>query len=252
MLPLFPGTRSPPPAVSFLPLPGNCIVNPIRLHRQGQIIPRPKRPRTTDTRKRCHEAIRADLGPVHRDHSVSGGLFSRIMDLEDALDNAVDAEEYANAADIRDQLTLAKNEDCVLILSAHLSYYDAFNEHSLQRLSSLWHNKPSVICQHPLSSCHVGYDAVMTSFATLFSTLPADLVIEVSDVRIASFGPAAYVTCIETPKSSMLPVGKDGRERQHGLQATSVFEKHLREDGTCEYLMVHHVSAPIFGALSVL
>lgn len=186
------------------------------------------------------------------DRSVHEDMLFRIMDLQEALDDAVDAEEYKSAAYIRDQLSSAKGEDCVSILTAHLRYYDAFNNQSLEGLSKLWDKSPTVICQHPLSSCHIGYDSVLTSFAILFSTLPRDLVIDVSDVRISVFGAAAYVTCVEKPRRSKIPARADEKERQHGLQCTSVFEKKVDEEGNQQFVMVHHVSSPIFAALSVL
>lgn len=234
------------------PLSTRHGLNSTRLHARKRSISPPKRRRANSAPPSRRDTVRADLGHERLDRGVHEDMLFRIMDLQEALDDAIDAEEYTSAADIRDQLSSAKDEDCVLILTAHLRYYDAFNKHSLERLSNLWDKSPSVICQHPLSSCHIGYDSVLSSFAVLFATLPADLVIDVSDVRIASFGAAAYVTCVEIPRSSMLPVGKDGKERQHGLQSTSVFEKRIDKNGKHEYFMVHHVSTPIFAALSML
>lgn len=200
-------------------------------------------------------AVLADLGDEHslaRESRPDDKLF-RITELEDALDTAVAAEQYTSAAGIRDELELAKSKDCVQILAAVLNYYDAFNCHSMDRIEKVWRAHDSVVCQHPLSPFHAGYDDVMDSFQTLFTTLPSDLRLEVSDVRIAAFGPAAFVTCLETPDSSMLSTGDRRRARRHGLLATSIFEKiRVGDDDRFQYLMVHHVSTPVVKGLTFL
>lgn len=188
---------------------------------------------------------------------------TRVIRLQRELDEAVAAEEYGNAAEIRDALREATSEDSVLILSALVGYYDAFSSQNVDRLRRQWHDRDGVICQHPLTSAQVGYQNIINGYRTLFSTLPADFSVSMSDVRIAAHGDVAYATCVELPYSESLQVDmrEDGVTRNgigggkhaetktkwHGLLATHIFEKvwdYRRQQ--FQYLLVHHSSSPIF------
>lgn len=175
---------------------------------------------------------------------------TRIPHLQDALDDAIAEEQYTTAAAIRDRLHTAVNEDSVQLLAALLKYYDAFNEQSVDRIRKLWRDDIPVICQHPLTACHVGYHPVISSYTSLFQTLPSDLRLEASDVRIATFGCAAIVTCLETPQCES--VSTTGRA-WNGLLATSIYDKvwHSRRQ-RFEYLLSHHVSTPMLSTTSML
>lgn len=203
---------------------------------------------------------------------------TRVIRLQRELDDAVAAEEFANAAEIRDALREATNEDSVQVLSALVGYYDAFSSQNVDRLRRQWHDREGVVCQHPLTSAHVGYPSIINGYRTLFSTLPGDFSVSMSDVRISAYGDIAYATCIELPHSASLQVdmredgitgegiggegagdsaggggsgggGRQGQSRTkwHGLLATHIFEKvwdYRRQK--FQYLLVHHSSSPIF------
>lgn len=174
---------------------------------------------------------------------------SRITKLQEALDDAVAAEQFSSAAAIRDKLHEATNEDSVQILEAVLNYYEAFSEQDVNRIRHLWLDRHDVICQHPLIAPYVGYHNVVSGYNTLFKTLPTDFTVTVSDVRISSHGASAYVTCTELPRSKHLAAeeqANQGRAKWHGLLSTKIFEKvwnYRRQN--FQYLLVHHVSTPI-------
>lgn len=176
---------------------------------------------------------------------------ARISNLQNALDEAVADEQYASAARIRDELRSAATEDYVLILNALLNYYDAFSLQNVDRVRRQWHDGASVVCQHPMSTCHVGYSNVVSSYTALFKTLPNDLTVSLSDVRIAVHGLAAYVTCVELPHSASLSEqlnrGRgDDKVKWHGLMSTNIFEKVWDyRSSKFQYLLVHHASGPI-------
>lgn len=234
---------------AFLPAPGSSF-------RQHTVRAPRKRLRSATTSTHLvatrRRSIRADFGHDHPHKHLPEEL-SLITDLQEALDNALAAEQYMSAADIRDQLRTAKNEDSVALMSSLLSYYEAFSSHSLERLKRLWLRSPKVVCQHPLSMYHHGFDDVIKSFATLFDTLPADLRIDITDVRMSCFGTVGYVTCLELPASSFITSKTESSKgTRHGLLATGIFEKVRCEDSDkFEYLMVHHVSSPIVKGLTV-
>ena len=197
-------------------------------------------------RNKSHSPVRADFGHEHIRKQFPEEL-SRIPDLQEALDNALDAEQYMSAAGIRDELTHAKNQDSMALMSSLLSYYDAFSSKSIERLKKLWLRSPTVVCQHPLTELHFGYDAVIRSFDTLFKTLPSDLRIDISEVRMSCHGVLGYVTCLELPDSNAISRSSNSANpARHGLLATGIFEKVKCENSdNFEYLMVHHVSSPI-------
>lgn len=203
----------------------------------------PKRRR----RRRHLSYISADLV----DRGAHDTSLSRIPSLQNALDLAVQAERYHDAAGLRDELESAKNSDSLLLLSANIRYYQAFNTHNTTQIAALWENSPYVSCQHPFSPCCVGYTDVVASFDVLFATLPDDLQLMISDVRIAPYGALAYVTCIETPQTRSYRAGQGRGVRQHGLRATTIFTRRPPEEGD-GFLMVHHCSTPIVKELAAL
>ncbi|CAN8069090.1 unnamed protein product [Agarophyton chilense] len=206
-----------------------------------------RRPSSSASRQRAN--FRSDLSQEIPPESKSNPF--RITELQDKLDDALAAEKYICAASLRDQLRSAKNEDYIQVLQTLLQYYDAFNSHSLKRLGRMWQPRDDVTCQHPLTKLHRGYEAVLQSFESLFNTLPADLSIQVSDVRMQVFGHVAMVTCLEIPRSSVLNEMNKGIVQQHGLLSTSIFEKQrIGETDEFEYFMVHHTSAPVIPGVS--
>ncbi|PXF49930.1 hypothetical protein BWQ96_00090 [Gracilariopsis chorda] len=199
---------------------------------------------------RRRAVIRCDLGQEPLPDATTNPF--RITELQDKLDDALATEQYINAANLRDELQSAKNEDHIHVLQALLQYYDAFNRHSLELLARIWLQDDGVTCQHPLTQVHQGYEDVMRSFESLFDTLPPDLNIQASDVRMQAFGQIALVTCVEVPHSSVLAEKNKG-VRQHGLLSTSIFEKRrISNSDRVEYRMVHHISMPIIQGVSTL
>uniref|UniRef100_A0A6V2QU24 UVR domain-containing protein n=1 Tax=Emiliania huxleyi TaxID=2903 RepID=A0A6V2QU24_EMIHU len=154
--------------------------------------------------------------------------------LEQELSAAVAAEDYSQAAALRDRLAALQMDSEYGALSANSEFYRAFSERDVEAMRRLWLPSESIVCAHPGHEPIVGFDAVISSWRDIFRSAPAGgLEVAASSVRCST--PAANVarvTCIEEVKPG-----------ESKLVATNIYERH--EDGSWR-MSLHH-AGPMVG-----
>ncbi|PIA51795.1 hypothetical protein AQUCO_01100576v1 [Aquilegia coerulea] len=162
------------------------------------------------------------------------GKPSTILDeqtLERELQVAVEEENYAQAAKIRDSLRFLQEDSKAAVLAANARFYNCFREGDLAAMRALWAKRDNICCVHPGVSGISGYDYVMGSWDYVCAEYDFPLEIEVKDVEIFVKGDVGYVTCTETVKTK----GTSNWGKQF---ATNVFE---RINGQW-FICIHHAS----------
>lgn len=150
--------------------------------------------------------------------------------LERELEIAIEQENYAEAARIRDRIQVLHNDSEASVLAANARFYNAFRDGDLASMQALWAKGDNVCCVHPGASGISGYDLVMRSWEYVWVDYEFPLEIELRDVQVHVRGDIGYVTCVELVKTKGSNWGRQF--------ATNVFE---RVDG--EWLIsVHHAS----------
>ncbi|KAL3536462.1 hypothetical protein ACH5RR_004923 [Cinchona calisaya] len=150
--------------------------------------------------------------------------------LERELQMAIEEENYARAAEIRDSLRSLQNDSKTSVLAANARFYNAFRNGNLASMQALWSKGDNVCVVHPGVSGISGYDLVMGSWEFVWADYEFPLEIEVKDVQVHIRGDSGYVTCIEMVKTKGSSWGKQF--------ATNVFEK---IDGQW-HICIHHAS----------
>ncbi|PIA51796.1 hypothetical protein AQUCO_01100576v1 [Aquilegia coerulea] len=151
--------------------------------------------------------------------------------LERELQVAVEEENYAQAAKIRDSLRFLQEDSKAAVLAANARFYNCFREGDLAAMRALWAKRDNICCVHPGVSGISGYDYVMGSWDYVCAEYDFPLEIEVKDVEIFVKGDVGYVTCTETVKTK----GTSNWGKQF---ATNVFE---RINGQW-FICIHHAS----------
>jgi ketosteroid isomerase-like protein len=117
---------------------------------------------------------------------------------------------------------------------ANARFYQAFETLDLARMERVWSHAEHVKCVHPGWPILVGWDAVRSSWATIFENT-AEMRFTLSDVRASACGELAWVTCTENIFSEV-----------HGrLAVTSVLATNLFERGPDGWRLVHHHASHI-------
>ncbi|KAG8374371.1 hypothetical protein BUALT_Bualt11G0124900 [Buddleja alternifolia] len=150
--------------------------------------------------------------------------------LERELQIAIDQENYAQAAKIRDSLRLLQEDTKSSVLAANAKFYKFFRNGDLAAMQGLWSKGEHVCVVHPGVSGISGYDLVMGSWEFVWADYEFPLEIEVKDARVHVKGDMGYVTCIEMVKTKGSSWGRHF--------ATNVFE---RVDGQW-FMCIHHAS----------
>ncbi|XP_076920607.1 uncharacterized protein LOC143581796 [Bidens hawaiensis] len=158
---------------------------------------------------------------------------SMILDeqtLKKELQIAIQEENYAQAAKIRDNLKHLHEDSKAAVLAANTRFYNSFRNGDLATMQALWSKSDSVCVVHPGVSGISGYELVMGSWEYVWADYEFPLSIEVKDVQVHVRGDVGYVTCVEMVRTT----GKNW-----GSQfATNVFE---RIDGQW-FMCIHHAS----------
>lgn len=131
----------------------------------------------------------------------------RRLELEEAIQNAKTAAEFG-------------------VRRAQVQFYDAFSNGNLNAMSQVWSNVTHVRCIHPGMSSLEGRDAVMHSWAQMFSS-PSSFDIEPSRARVDVCGQTAICSCIEnTPNGGKLEAlnvyRREGEEWKMTLHMASI------------------------------
>lgn len=150
--------------------------------------------------------------------------------LKQDLQIAIQEENYARAAELRDTLRVLQEDGKAAVLSANTRFYNSFRKGDLASMQALWAKGENVCVVHPGVGSISGYDLIMGSWELVWADYEFPLEIEVKDVQVHVRGDFGYVTCSEmvTTKGSSW-----GRQI-----ATNVFEK---IDGQW-FICVHHAS----------
>lgn len=150
--------------------------------------------------------------------------------LERELQIAIEQENYAEAARIRDRIRVLHEDSEAAVLAANARFYNAFRAGDLSSMQNLWAKGDNVCCVHPGAGGISGYDLVMRSWEYVWVDYEFPLDIEIKDVRVHVRGDVGYVTCMELVRTE---------GRSWGRQfATNVFEKVSGQWLIC----IHHAS----------
>ncbi|XP_043716515.1 uncharacterized protein LOC122664658 isoform X1 [Telopea speciosissima] len=150
--------------------------------------------------------------------------------LERDLQIAIEEENYARAAKIRDSLRLLHEDSKASVLAANNRFYNSFRKGDMAAMQALWAKGDHVCVVHPGVGGISGYDLVMGSWEFVWADYEFPFEIEVKDAQVHVRGDVGYVTCIEVVKTKGSSWGKQF--------VTNVFEK---IDGQW-FICVHHAS----------
>ncbi|KAK3226247.1 hypothetical protein Dsin_006109 [Dipteronia sinensis] len=137
--------------------------------------------------------------------------------LKRELQIAIEEENYAQAAKIRDSIRLLDEDTKTAVLAANARFYDSFKNGDLAAMQNLWAKGDNVCCVHPGASGISGYDDVMESWEVVWMNYEFPLAISLKDIRVHVRGNVGYVTCIELVRTRGGSWG--------GQFAINVFEK---------------------------
>lgn len=167
---------------------------------------------------------------------------SKLRSLRDALDSAVEREDYASAARLRDAISQLEKEaassesgDKFDVISAHELFYAAYGSADADAMAEVWLNSDTASCTHPLNGMVSGYDAVIQSWRSLFQTSgkPASITSEILSMEISRN--LAWVVCRQQIQNVR------GRQIIGGERiATNLFQK-----SGGRWLVVHHHASPV-------
>jgi ketosteroid isomerase-like protein len=148
------------------------------------------------------------------------------------LETAIEEEDYAQAARLRDELRHLREDGRSSLLAANARFYDAFRDGDLAAMHALWAKGEHVYVVHPSAGRIAGYDTVMRSWEMVCDAdYEFPLRFDLQDVEVHVRGDLGYVTCLEMVKTR--GSGSWGKQI-----ATNVFEKVGGEWRMC----IHHAS----------
>ncbi|TYH54719.1 hypothetical protein ES332_D09G189300v1 [Gossypium tomentosum] len=158
-------------------------------------------------------------------------IISDEQTLQRDLQIAIEEENYAEAAKIRDDLRVLHEDSKASVLAANSRFYDAFRRGDLATMQNLWAKGDDVCCVHPAANGISGYDFIMESWEIVWMNYEFPLEIELKNVRVHVKGDFGYVTCMEFVKTT--------KGNNWGAQfVTNVFERINGE----WYICIHHAS----------
>ncbi|XP_024515280.1 F-box protein SKIP8 [Selaginella moellendorffii] len=153
--------------------------------------------------------------------------------LEAELQQAIQSEDYAKAAIVRDRLRGVQQDGVTGVLEANARFYRAFEQGDLATMRKMWKKGDNVHCVHPGAGRISGHELVISSWEVMLGPevdFPLRIRLEHVEVRVR--GDLGYVTCLEVVRSGT----------SWGKQvATNVFE---RQDGVWQICMHHASPAP--------
>ncbi|PIN05113.1 hypothetical protein CDL12_22344 [Handroanthus impetiginosus] len=172
---------------------------------------------------------------VTREDSSGGALSGESIllneqTLERELQIAIQEENYAQAAKIRDSLRLLQEDSKASVLAANARFYHAFRDGDLAAMKALWSKGEHVCVVHPGVSGISGNDLVMGSWEFVWADYEFPLEIEIKDVQVHVRGDVGYVNCLEMVRTKGTSWGRHF--------ATNIFE---RVDGQW-FICIHHAS----------
>jgi ketosteroid isomerase-like protein len=115
---------------------------------------------------------------------------------------------------------------------ANARFYRAFETLDIAEMDQVWAHGEHARCVHPGWPLLSGWDAVRTSWETIFANTE-EMRFTLSDVNVNVLGPLAWVTCTENILSDV-----QGRVTVTSILATNLFER----DANGWRLVHHHAS----------
>jgi ketosteroid isomerase-like protein len=112
---------------------------------------------------------------------------------------------------------------------ANARFYRAFETLDIAEMDQVWAHAEHARCVHPGWPLLSGWDAVRSSWETIFANTE-EMRFTLSDVNVNVSGPLAWVTCTENILSDV-----QGRVTVTSILATNLFE---RADGG--WRLIHH------------
>lgn len=109
---------------------------------------------------------------------------------------AVEAEDFTEAARLRDELQQLLLDGEAAVLCANREFYSAFQACDADRMATLWLDATRSCCVHPGSPPIHGREAVVRSWNAIFSRR-GDMQIECVNPTVAVSGGTARVVCLE-------------------------------------------------------
>ncbi|XP_074585483.1 F-box protein SKIP8 isoform X2 [Curcuma longa] len=151
--------------------------------------------------------------------------------LQRDLESAIEDEDYARAATIRDRLRLLHEDSKAAVFAANARFYRAFRNGDLASMRLIWSKGDHVYVIHPGAGRISGHDMVMGSWEIVCNAdYDFPLQIDLKNVEVHVHGDVRYITCMEVVKTKGSSWGKQ--------VATNVFE---RIDGQW-FICIHHAS----------
>ena len=151
-----------------------------------------------------------------------------LSDIQALMDAAIKAEDFDEAARLRDRLKELRGNSNAGVLDCNERFYQAFRKSDMRAMRAVWGVGDHVQCLHPGSACISGDTQVMASWEIVFSSMPPGQGLDVNceQVRVHATSDWGFITCVERVDSDS-GVGT--------LAATNVFEV---QDG--EWKIIHH------------
>ena len=122
--------------------------------------------------------------------------------------------------------------DKEIVLASNQSFYRAFSQRDLKKMTALWWQGSTSICIHPGSSPILGWDEIKASWESIFQNT-ASLEIDTEIVSVEVDRALAYVVLREIVLQS-----SQGRRMKAQSIATNVFQKMAQK----WYIVSHHGS----------
>lgn len=117
-------------------------------------------------------------------------------ELEEQMQAAAKAEDFATAARLRDQLQELMLDGEAAVLCANREFYAAFQACDAERMEALWLNGSRSCCVHPGNPPIHGHEAVSRSWASIFSRR-SGMDIECLKPSVVVSGNIGRVVCFE-------------------------------------------------------
>jgi uncharacterized protein (TIGR02246 family) len=127
---------------------------------------------------------------------------------------------------------MSDTSDKEAVLAVNQTFYDAFSQRDLGKMSLLWWQGSTSACVHPGGRLLMGWDAIRASWESIFQNTNS-LEIDVEIIKIEVDRSLAYAIVLETVLQS-----SQGRNLKAQSIATNLFQKMAQK----WYLVQHHGS----------
>lgn len=180
--------------------------------------------------------------PLVKEGTSEHELEQQVSQMEEDLYNAVKAQDFATAAQRKNEISQLHVDDCGLVLQVNSAYYKAFGDKDIREMERIWLKDRSCVCIHPSFQPLHGIRDVMDSWKRMFEASTGSWQrtwVEPRDIRLTVKATTAVVTCEEHVFVRLFVRGKSRKsELVNKLMATNIF----RKVGGRWYMTYHHSS----------